>query len=237
MKRQYISWFTGVALLASPAWAQDDSTADTATAPADTPPNLLEIWPDDRVYGDPDAPVTIFEFSSLTCPHCAAFHDEALPEIKTNLIDTGAVNIVIRHFPLDQLAMNAALVAECVPPAQYYPFIDVLYRTQEQWAHSDNPMQAVLQTAMLAGVPESSLMGCMQDESVLNGILAVRLRAQTELQISSTPTFFIGGQMIRGAQDYGTFADAVDVARAAMPAVIPADDEAEAVPEPEPATE
>ena len=228
MNRQQISWLVAaLAVLALPAQAQDPAQEDPA-------PDLLTIWPDDRVFGNSDAPVTIFEFSSLTCPHCAAFHIDTLPEVKSELIDAGLANLVIRHFPLDQLAMNAALVAECVPPGQYYSFIDVLYTTQADWAGSDDPMQTILRTAMLAGVPEGSLRACMEDEAVLNGILAVRLRAQTELGITSTPTFFVGGEMIRGAQPYDVFAEAVETAAAAAPAEEPAAQaEPESQPEPE----
>lgn len=232
MQIRHISWVAALALVSVPAWAQDEpETEIDLDAPA---PSLLEVWPEDRIYGDPDAPVTIFEFSSLTCPHCAAFHVDTLPELKAELIDTGRANLVIRHFPLDQLAMNAALVAECVPEAQYYPFIDLLYTTQESWVASGDPMQTVLQTAMLAGVPQQDLASCMQDETVLNGILSVRLRAQTELGIRSTPTFYVGDAMIRGAQPFGTFAEAVEAAEAAAPPPAPADEEPAAE---EPATE
>ncbi|MGF1626398.1 MAG: DsbA family protein [Alphaproteobacteria bacterium] len=216
MKTQHISWLVAaMAAVALPAWAQDEPSAD-AEAVAEPAPSLLIIWPEDAVLGDPDAPVTIFEFSSLTCSHCAAFHVDILPEVKAELIESGMANLVVRHFPLDQLAMNAALVAECVPQGQFHSFIDVLYRTQESWVGSQNPMQAVLQTAMLAGVPEAGLSTCMQDQAVMNSVLAVRLRAQTELAIQSTPTFFVGGMMIRGAQPFHVFAEAVEVAAAVV---------------------
>ncbi len=235
MKTQHISWLVAaMAAVALPAWAQDEPTSDAEAAVTEPAPDLLTIWPDDAVLGDPDAPVTIFEFSSLTCPHCAAFHIDTLPEVKAELIETGAANLVMRHFPLDQLAMNAALVAECVPQGQFHSFIDVLYKTQESWAGSQNPMQAVLQTAMLAGVPEAGLSTCMQDQAVMNSVLAVRLRAQTELAIQSTPTFFVGGMMIRGAQPFDVFAEAVEVAAAAAP---PPVETPEPEPQPEPQAE
>ena len=220
----HISCLAGAMLVAMPAWAQDDDAAGGSDVDAPAP-SLLEIQPEDRVLGDPDAPVTIFEFASLTCPHCASFHEETLPELKAELIDTGAANLVMRHFPLDQLAMQAAIVADCVPDAQYYPFLDVLYRTQADWAQSSEPLQAVLQTAMLAGAPQDVLTACMQDEAVLNSVLSVRLRAQGELGVESTPTFFIGGVMLRGVQDFDVFAEAV---AAATPAAADPEEEAEA---------
>ncbi|MEZ5668401.1 MAG: thioredoxin domain-containing protein [Alphaproteobacteria bacterium] len=235
MTTYHISWVAGaaIALALMPAFAQDDAAepadegstteatvteaqpadADTTEADADQPaPSLLELQPTDRVLGDRDAPVTIFEFSSLTCPHCAAFHNETLPRIEAELIDTGKANLVIRHFPLDQVAFQAATVADCVPEAQYYTFIAVLYSTQPQWATSSNPLQSVLQTAMLAGVPQATLTACVADESIGNTILSTRLRAQSELDVGSTPTFFVGGEEIRGAQDFDTFAEAVAAA-------------------------
>lgn len=220
----HISWLTGAVLLAAPVWtapvqAQDDAAGDVAE-PA---PSLLEIQPEDRVLGDPDAPVTIFEFASLTCPHCAAFHTDTLPELKQELIDTGMANLVMRHFPLDQLAMQAAMVADCVPDAQYYPFLNVLFDTQADWTSAENPLQAVLQTAMLAGAPRAELTACLEDEAVQTSVLSVRLRAQGELNVASTPTFFVGDTMLRGAQPFESFAEAVAVATAAAAA---ADDSA-----------
>lgn len=231
MKMYHMSWLAGAvtALTVTVASAEHDGGATVVTVPDAGPdaPSLLEIYPSDNVLGDRDAPVTIFEFASLTCPHCAAFHVNTLPDLKAELIETGKANLVVRHFPLDQLALRGAMVAECVPPAQYHQFIDVLYQTQTDWRDSGDPMQALIQTAMLAGLPRGDIEACLQDETLLNGILSVRLRAQSELGVESTPTFYIGNQMVRGAQPYGVFAEAVAAATPAMPAAAEADEAAD----------
>ncbi len=190
------------------AHAQSDDAEATDEAAADETLDLLEIWPTDRVLGDPDAPVTIVEFSSLTCPHCRAFHEDTLPELKEQFIDTGQANLIIRHFPLDQLAFAAAIVSECVPSAQFHPFVQTLYETQDEW-RSEAALDILRQTAKLTGLSDERFDECLANESIANAILATRLRAQTELEVQSTPTFFVAGEKVRGAQDVDVFADII----------------------------
>lgn len=119
---------------ATPAQPADGSRADVA---------LAKVTADDKVLGDRDAPVTMIEYSSLTCPHCAHFHTDVLPRIKKEYIDTGKVKLVLRDFPLNQPALIAAQIAHCVPEDRYFGFVSVLFETQAAWAISEDPAAAL----------------------------------------------------------------------------------------------
>src|SRR6185312_15839778 len=114
-------------------------TAPTARAADQAPPPT----PQDHVLGKADAPITITEYASLTCPHCAEFDRDTLPKIKKNWIDTGKAKLVYRDFPLDQLALRAAMLARCAPPDRYFAFINTLFQSQDTWARSSDPEQAL----------------------------------------------------------------------------------------------
>lgn len=161
----------------------------------------------DIVLGKDSAPVTIYEYSSMTCPHCATFHKDTLPKLKQDWIDTGKAKLVLRDFPLDPLALAASMLAHCAGPDRYYGFVDVLFQTQAQWARSDNPGQALKNIARLGGIPEDKFDACLKDEPLMTAIKARQNEAQTKYNISSTPTFVIEGDKIEGAQSYDKFAD------------------------------
>jgi protein-disulfide isomerase len=159
-----------------------------------------QIGPDDRILGKPDAPVTIFEYASLTCPHCAAFEKEILPQIKTEWIDTGKAKLVFRDFPLDGSALKAAMVARCAPPERFYGFIDMLFTQQASWGTTADPVPSLGQLAKLGGMGEEQLQACLKDDALQNKILAGRLAAEKEFGVESTPTFFINGKKVVGAR-------------------------------------
>ena len=115
------------------------------------------VHDDDRILGAPDAPITIIEYSSLTCPHCASFHNDTLPQIKETWIDTGRARLVYRHFPFDGLGLRAALVANCLPDKQHFNFISALYRGQHMWARSQEPIASLERIANLAASTSRSL--------------------------------------------------------------------------------
>src|SRR5438067_6939922 len=128
MQEIWFSLLIGLALAGvSPAHAQNPPkpTGDTA--------KLLALTPDDRILGKPDAPVTIIEYASLTCPHCAHFTTDVLPQLKEKWIDAGKAKLVLRDFPLDEPALRAAMVARCAPAERYFPLIDTLFASQEKW--------------------------------------------------------------------------------------------------------
>jgi protein-disulfide isomerase len=159
-----------------------------------------QISPDDRILGKPDAPITIFEYASLTCPHCAAFEKEILPQIKSEWIDTGKAKLVFRDFPLDGAALKAAMVARCAPPERFYGFIDMLFTQQASWGISADPAPSLGRLAKLGGMGEEQFQACLKDDALQNKILAGRLAAEKEYGVESTPTFFINGKKVVGVR-------------------------------------
>ncbi len=133
-----------------------------------------EIFPDDHILGPADAPITIIEYSSLTCPHCAVLHREALPEIKETWIAEGRARLVFRHFPLDALALRAAAVADCIEGERFFGFLELLFKSQKRWARSSPPLQVLGQMARLAGMSQEKFESCVGDEAQMDRILERR---------------------------------------------------------------
>ncbi len=158
-----------------------------------------DIGPEDRVLGEDSARVTILEYSSLTCPHCAKFHSEGYRHLKSAYIDTGKVRLVFRDFPLDGLALRASALAECVPSERYFPFLQLLFEGQSGWARSDNPIAELVRLGQLAGLDQERAMACLQDEAGLEKIIQERLTGQEDYKIESTPSFIIDGRKHPGA--------------------------------------
>ena len=156
----------------------------------------------DKVLGAETAKVTIIEYASMTCPHCAAFHIETLPKLKEKYIDTGRVRLIFREFPLDPLAAGASILARCAPGDRYFPMIDVLYRLQRNWAAANDPVAALLQIARQTGFTQESFEACLRNQSLLDGVNAERDRASQRFGVNSTPTLFINGQVYRGALSF-----------------------------------
>lgn len=166
--------------------------------------------PQEQILGDPNAPVTIIEYASLTCPHCAYFHTEVLPELKERYIATGKVRLIYRDFPLDQMALAAAALAHCSGPDRYFSMLDVLFETQSKWAQAKDPIAALKRLGKLGGLSEQQIDACLADEELTNGILQTRLDGQNEFDVSSTPTFVIDGETYAGARDIEGFSELID---------------------------
>jgi len=166
----------------------------------------------ERVQGKVDAPVTMFEFSSLTCPHCATFHEETLPTIKAKYIDTGKVRLVMRDFPFDRIGLTAAIAARCVDEKRYFGLIDVLFKQQRRWASDKDPIAAIGRLTRLAGLSQKAFQACLANEELANSILARRIDAQKDYKVNSTPTFVINGEVISGAQPFEVFEKAIESA-------------------------
>ena len=176
----------------------------------------VPLNPDDRILGKADAPVTIIEYASLTCPHCAAFAHETLPKIKAEWIDPGKAKLVFRDFPLDGSAVKASVLARCAPPEKFYGFIDVLFSSQESWARNPDPTPGLARIAKLGGMSEEQLNACMADNALQDKVLASRLTAEKEYKVESTPTFFINGTKLTGALPYEQFDEALKKAASAQ---------------------
>jgi protein-disulfide isomerase len=169
----------------------------------------------ERTMGDPNAKVTIVEYSSLTCPHCSEFHVETLPKLKEAYVDTGKVRYVFRDFPLDNRAMAASMIARCAPPDRFFGLIDILYRDQQSWARSTDPLRDLKVRAQLAGLSPADVDACLANQELLKGIQDRAAEAQRQSGIDSTPTFLIGERKISGAAPFAEFQSALDQALAA----------------------
>jgi protein-disulfide isomerase len=161
---------------------------------------------EDVVLGNADAPTTIVEYASMTCSHCANFHTNVFPELKTKYIDTGKAKFILREFPLDSLALAAFMIARCAGPDRYYPVTGALFDTQKSWAVPGAEGQdKLLAIARQAGFSKESFDKCLADKDLQDKIVAVRARANETLGVDSTPTFFIDGKRLRGGQNIKDF--------------------------------
>ncbi len=185
----------------TPAKAQEANLSDLAEAPA-----MGEM-----ALGQDDAPVTIIEYASATCPHCANFHEGPFKKIKSEFIDTGKVRFIFREFPFDDLALAAFMLARCAPKEKYFPMLDVLFEQQGTWTRN-NPKGELFKIAKLAGFTEESFEACLKNEEIAKGILAIREKAGTSYGIDSTPTFFINGEKLQGNQDFEAFKQKIEAA-------------------------
>jgi protein-disulfide isomerase len=153
---------------------------------------------DDIVMGAATAPVTIIEYASMTCPHCAHFSVETFPKLKEKYIDTGKVKYIMREYPLDGLAAAAFMLARCAGPDKYYPMIETLFAQQQKWAVKE-PLPPLLAIAKQAGFTQQSFEACINDKELLGKIQQVRNRGQQKFKVEATPTFYINGERFAGA--------------------------------------
>ena len=192
-----------VALVVAVGGIEALTAAQPAAAQSATAAELLVPPPlGDRVLGKDDAPVTIVEYASMTCPHCAHFHETTYPELKKRYIDTGKVRFIFREFPLDELAVAASMMARCAgkdDSAKAMALIDVLFASQEKWAASrTNPVPILQQIGKQAGMTEKAFDECLKDQTLYNNIMAVRERGSKEYKVESTPTLFVNGKLQKG---------------------------------------
>ena len=196
-RRSVLAGVSAVAVLAvaGPALAQrgggGNVSADELMKPAELP---------DIVVGKADAPITIVEYASMTCPHCAAFHNTVYPQLKTKYIDTGKAKLIFREYPLDDRAMAASMLARCVGGEGPAGFIGELFKRQEQWAFQPGNLVVakLFETAKQAGFTQASFDKCLTDQKLLDQISAIRKRAGEKFQVTSTPSFFINGTRLSG---------------------------------------
>ena len=178
----------------------------TDTAAAETPAgaevsmaDLLVPGPlGDQIQGQADAPVTIVEYASMTCPHCSHFHETTYPEMKKKYIDTGKVRFIFREFPLDPLAAAAAMLARCAGKDKFFPLVDVFFAQQKDWV-VQKPLQPMFAIAKQAGFTQQSFDECLANQQLLTNLEEQRTRATQKFNVNSTPTFFINGKTVRGA--------------------------------------
>jgi protein-disulfide isomerase len=148
--------------------------------------------------GDEKAPITVIEYASMTCPHCAHFSATTFPELKKRYIDTGKVRFMFREFPLDRLALAGFLLARCGGPDKYFPLVETLFAQQRDWV-VEKPLEPMYAIAKQAGVSQQAFEACLDNRQLIDGIEKVRNQASDKFGVNSTPTFFVNGKRLAGA--------------------------------------
>ncbi|MDX2159526.1 MAG: DsbA family protein [Hyphomicrobiaceae bacterium] len=197
-RRSALIGATLLALAPGLALAQD------AKAPAgDITAELMKPVPrGDLTLGKADAPVTIVEYASMTCSHCANFHTKVLPKLKEKYVDTGKVRLILREFPLDNLAAAGAMLARCAGPDKSFGVIATLFEKQNDWAFVEgNPVPALFKLVGQHGFTKESFDKCLTDQKLLDDITSVRDKAGKQFGVRSTPTFFINGKQLKERSD------------------------------------
>lgn len=166
-----------------------------------------------RVMGDPDAPVTIVEFASLTCPHCRQFHEQTLPKLKENWIEPGKAKLVYRHYPLDRPALRGAMVANCFEGDRFFAVLGMMFENQGQWARAESPTKALGRIAAAAGMDGETFESCANDGQMADAIVEQQLQARREIGVESTPTFLVDGEKLVGNQPYEDFVEVLQGAQ------------------------
>ena len=152
----------------------------------------------DQALGAANAPVTIVEYASMTCPHCANFHETIYPELKKKYVDTGKVRFIFREFPLDPLAAAGSMLARCAGKDKFFPLIETLFAQQKDWV-VQKPLVPMFAIVRQAGFTQQTFDQCLENQQILEGIEESRNRAAAKFNVTSTPTFFINGKIFRGA--------------------------------------
>jgi protein-disulfide isomerase len=198
-------WFAVVALLGLLGTAATPAPAAGPVPAVPDTKSLLAVHPNDRILGNPSAPITIIEYASLSCPHCAHFENEVLPPIKKKWIDTGKAKLILRDFPLDGEALRAAMIARCASPSRFYAFIETFFADQQNWVPAKNVDAALARLAKLGGMGQAEVDACLKNKPLEDKILESRLIASKDLHVDATPTFFINGSKFEGAPTVEAF--------------------------------
>jgi protein-disulfide isomerase len=190
---------------AQPAASAASAPAASAPATAASTAQYKEF-----VLGDPKATVTVIEYASLTCSHCAHFHQTVYGELKKNYIDTGKIRFVFRDFPLDTWAMAGALLARCAPGDRGSKLIDLIFKNQDTWIRSEKPIEPLRGYAQLAGMTNDEVDACLKNNDLLKTIREVQTTASNLYKVQSTPTFFVEDEKVEGDRGYEYMAKLID---------------------------
>ena len=198
----------GQIILMNHANAQDNVPPTAPIIPDNT------VLPTNHVIGSSDAPITLYEYSSFGCSHCADFHLQILPKLQSEFIDKGLLRISFIPLPADKSSMDAALLAECVPADKYFEFIEMLFKKQRRWGLNRDPQKVLKQYAVLYGVPENKTDSCLHNDDNAREIISNRQNAISTLGIRGTPSFVISwnghNELISGLKPYNTLKDIIE---------------------------
>ncbi len=172
--------------------------------------DILNVQPYDRILGDENAPVTMVEYASLSCPHCASFHNDTLPALKEKYVDSGKMRILMRNFPTNEPALRGSMLSLCVERDKYHTFLKVLYRMQQKWAMSLDFKESLKTIARVGGVSGEEFDACMANEAIEKEALEIRRTAGDNLDIQATPTMFVNGEKFKGNGSVESFSELID---------------------------
>jgi len=185
------------------AQSKDAATAADVAKPVSLP---------DMALGPKDAAVTVTEYASMTCSHCAAFNEQVFPKLKAAYIDTGKIRYVFREFPLDIKAAAGSMLSRCIAKddsQKYFAVTDVLFKSQAEWVLKDTTAQ-LKRIGKQAGLSSDEVETCLKDQALLDKIAADQKYANEVLKVNATPSFFINGEMLRGENSFEEFAKRID---------------------------
>ena len=151
-----------------------------------------------KSFGNEDAKIKMLEFASLTCGHCAKFHNEVMPIIKENYIEKGLIHFTYKDFPLDKYALKATIIARCSGNKNFFNFLDVFYKKQKDWTRTQDPFKSLLKIAKFGGLKDEELKVCVGNKSIEDGVLKDRLKSSKDYDITATPTIYLNGEKYKG---------------------------------------
>jgi len=186
----------------------ESASPTSPTTPAAPLANVSELL-GERSLGSDTAPVTIVQYSSLTCPHCATFHQATWPLIKSTYVDTGKARLVYRDFPIDSVSLAGASLARCAGAARFFEAIDILFRNQSAWSSAGDPRTAMKQALAPLGMTTGQMDSCLASTDLQNGILQVKQDGQSRDGVTAVPTFVINGRKLVGALSYTSFDEVI----------------------------
>ena len=153
---------------------------------------------DTKSIGEKDAPIKMIEFASLTCGHCAKFHNEVMPLIKEKYINTGKIFFTYKDFPLDKFALKASMIARCSGQEKFFSFLNVFYKKQKDWTRTKDPFKSLLKIAKVGGLKDEELKVCIGNKSIEDGLLKDRLKSSKKYNITATPTIYFNDEKFEG---------------------------------------
>ena len=174
--------------------------------------SVLRIQENDFYIGEPDAPVTIIEYASMSCSHCADFHNETLDDLKSEYIDTGKVKFVFRDFPFNYPALAGSMILSCVPEDVRYDYMNALYKLQKNWVMRDHSKtrSELYKIMQSGGMQQDEFDACLSDINLENDILEGVMNAQREFNINRTPSFIVNGIVYSGNKNIKEFRQIID---------------------------
>ena len=174
--------------------------------------SVLNLTEDDFIIGNNNAPITIIEYASMSCSHCANFHNNTLPDLKKEYIDTGKVKYVFRDFPYNYPALLGSMVVRCIPSEVRYDYMNALYKLQNMWVVRENAItrQELYKIMQTGGMTKENFDTCLSNVDLENKILQEVIAAQSEFNIQSTPSFLINGDLLEGDKSIKVFRQILD---------------------------